>query len=197
MLTTDATMKPMACAVSPRPAKASASATTAPSAKKSKKKDTERSSPTNASPASTAQKMMSRFSSSHFPEEFYTTPPVNRAAYNTSMPDDFSADLQRYLGGMPGMPPGDVGFLARGEYSLNYLVRREPLGEPDLVARLVTGTQMGLPLEEQAPYEHHALELLASSGVTPRPYHVDPSPDGLPYPLILEEIGRASCRERV
>jgi Ser/Thr protein kinase RdoA (MazF antagonist) len=103
------------------------------------------------------------------------------------MPDDFSADLERYLEGIPGMPPGDVGFLARGEYSLNYLVRREPLGEPALVARLVTGTQMGLPLEEQAPYEHHALELLASSGVTPRPYHVDPSPDGLPYPLILEE----------
>lgn len=76
-----------------------------------------------------------------------------------------------------------IGFLARGEYSLNYLLR----GEPDLVARLVTGTQMGLPLEEQAPYEYHALELLAPSGVTPKPYHVDPNPDGLPYPLILEE----------
>jgi thiamine kinase-like enzyme len=103
------------------------------------------------------------------------------------MPDDFSAALKRYLGGIPGIPHGDVGFLARGEYSLNYLVRREPPGEPDLVARLVTGTQMGLPLEEQAPYEHHALKLLAPSGVTPRPYHVDPRPDGLPYPLILEE----------
>jgi thiamine kinase-like enzyme len=104
-----------------------------------------------------------------------------------TMPDDFSAALERYLGGIPGVPHGDVGFLARGEYSLNYLVRREPPGEPDLVARLVTGTQMGLPLEEQAPYEHHALELLAPSGVTPRPYHVDPRPEGLPYPLILEE----------
>jgi hypothetical protein len=103
------------------------------------------------------------------------------------MPDDFSAALERYLGGIPGIPHGDVGFLARGEYSLNYLVRREPPGEPDLVARLVTGTQMGLPLEEQAPYEHHALELLAPSGVTPRPYHVDPRPEELPYPLILEE----------
>lgn len=97
--------------------------------------------------------------------------------------DDFSADLERYLRGLPDPYPGNVGFLARGEYSLNYLVR----GEPDLVARLVTGTQMGLPLAEQAPYEHHALELLAPSGVTPRPYHVDPNPDGLPYPLILEE----------
>ena len=55
------------------------------------------------------------------------------------------------------------------------------------MARLVTGSQMGLPLEEQAPYEHHALRLLAPSGVTPRPLHHDPSPEGLPYPLILEE----------
>ncbi len=97
--------------------------------------------------------------------------------------DDFSADLERYLGDLPDLSYRDLGFLARGEYSLNYLVR----GEPDLVARLVTGTQMGLPLEEQAPYEHHALELLAPSGVTPRPHLVDPSPEGLPYPLILEE----------
>ena len=100
------------------------------------------------------------------------------------MPDsDFSADLERYLEGLPGLPHRGIGFLARGEYSLNYLVR----GEEDLVARLVTGTQMGLPLEKQAPYEHHALELLAPSGVTPRPYHVDANPEGLPYPLILEE----------
>lgn len=97
--------------------------------------------------------------------------------------DDFSADLERYLEGLPGLSHRGVGFLARGEYSLNYLVR----GEPGLVARLVTGTQMGLPLEEQAPYEHHALELLAPSGVTPKPRHVDPNPEGLPYPLILEE----------
>ena len=100
------------------------------------------------------------------------------------MPEhDFSAELERYLGGVPDLSHRGVGFLARGEYSLNYLVR----GDPDLVARLVTGTQMGLPLREQAPYEHHALELLAPSGVTPRPHHVDPDPEGLPYPLILEE----------
>ncbi len=96
---------------------------------------------------------------------------------------DFSADLERYLENLPGLSHRGVGFLARGEYSLNYLVR----GEPDLVARLVTGTQMGLPLKEQAPYEHHALNLLAPSGVTPKPHHVDPDPEGLPYPLILEE----------
>ena len=96
---------------------------------------------------------------------------------------DLGPRIARYLEGITGAPSGDVGFLARGEYSLNYLVR----GEADLVARLVTGSQIGLPLGEQARYEHHALELLVPSGVTPKPRHVDPEPDGLPYPLILEE----------
>ena len=101
------------------------------------------------------------------------------------MPDEsFSADVERYLESPPHPPHRGVEFLARGEYSLNYLVR----GDPDLVARLVTGTQMGLPLREQAAYEHHALTLLAPSGVTPRPYHVDPDPGDLPYPLVLEEF---------
>jgi hypothetical protein len=71
------------------------------------------------------------------------------------VPDsDFSADLERYLEGLTTLSYRGVGFLARGEYCLNYLVR----GKPDLVARLVTGTQVGLPPEEQASYEHHALE---------------------------------------
>ena len=90
--------------------------------------------------------------------------------------------VERYLESLPDLSHRGVEFLARGEYSLNYLVRG-----PDLVARLVTGTQMGLPLEEQAPYEHHALTLLTPSGVTSKPYHVDPNPVNLPYPLILEE----------
>jgi len=90
--------------------------------------------------------------------------------------------VERYLESLPDLSHRGVEFLARGEYSLNYLVRG-----PDLVARLVTGTQMGLPLGEQATYEHHALTLLAPSGVTPKPYHVDPNPVNLPYPLILEE----------
>ena len=101
-----------------------------------------------------------------------------------------TAEIQRYLERLEGetlplggVKPGSVEFLARGEYSLNYRVGG--MGR-DLVARLVTGTQMGLPLGEQALYEHHALELLTPSGVTPKPYHVDPQPEGLPYPLILE-----------
>jgi len=106
--------------------------------------------------------------------------------YNTAVStQDFTAEVRRYLNdeALPGGPPESVGFLAQGEYSLNYLAR----GEKDLVVRLVTGSQIGLPLQEQAPYEHHALQLLAPSGVTPKPYRVDPAPEGLPYPLIVEE----------
>lgn len=80
----------------------------------------------------------------------------------------------------------EVAFLARGEYSLNYRIRGG--SGTELVARLVTGTQMGLPLGVQARYEHAALGLLAPSGVTPKPHLVDPEPEYLPYPLILEEF---------
>ncbi len=95
-------------------------------------------------------------------------------------------DIHEYLSRRLEDPPAreDVGFLARGEYSLNFLVRA---ARGDYVARLVTGTQIGLPLGEQAVYEHEALALLAPSGVTPKPHFVDSEPPGLPYPLILEE----------
>lgn len=90
-------------------------------------------------------------------------------------PEEVRAYLER-------LPAGgaEVSFLARGEYSLNYR-------SDGLVARLVTGSQIWLPLAEQAVYEYRALELLAASGVTPVPYHVDPAPSGLPYPVIVEE----------
>ena len=101
-------------------------------------------------------------------------------------------EIREYLSGLSvdeapwETSPGaeSVSFLARGEYSLNYLVRG---GGSGYVARLVTGTQIGLPLGEQAVYEFDALGLLAPSGVTPKPYYVAPDPDGLPYPLILEQ----------
>ena len=82
-------------------------------------------------------------------------------------------------------PParGDVSFLARGEYSLNYLVQ----SGGSYVARLVTGTQMGLALGDQALYEHRALALIRPSTVTPEPHFVDPDPSGLPYPVIVED----------
>jgi hypothetical protein len=59
MLKTDAAIKPIACATIPSPARAITSATTAPKEKKSKKKETLRSSPAKARAASTAQKIMS------------------------------------------------------------------------------------------------------------------------------------------
>lgn len=96
-------------------------------------------------------------------------------------PETTVEDVRQYLSGLKDFAADAIGFLAQGEYSLNYKV-----GD-DYVARLVTGTQIGLPLGEQAIYEHGALELLVPSGVTPRPHSVDPAPQGLPYPLIIEE----------
>ena len=104
--------------------------------------------------------------------------------------DELLEKLEGYLGRLGGgaLPLGggepEVEFLARGEYSLNYRVRGTGI---ELVARLVTGTQIGLPLGEQALYEHHALALLAPSGVTPKTYLADPEPEGLPYPVLFEE----------
>ncbi len=97
-----------------------------------------------------------------------------------------AGEIHEYLARRLDEPPAreDVSFLARGEYSLNFLVRA---ARGDYVARLVTGTQIGLPLDEQAVYEHNALKLLVPSGVTPKPHLVDPEPSGLSYPLILEE----------
>ena len=97
-----------------------------------------------------------------------------------------ASEVYEYLSERLDEPLADesVGFLAQGEYSLNFLVRG---AKDSYVARLVTGTQIGLPLGEQAVYEYDALRLLAPSGVTPKPRLVDPNSEGLPYPLILEE----------
>ena len=106
-------------------------------------------------------------------------PPKNDVAGTAELGEK----LRRYLSRRLEEPSAAeaVSFLARGEYSLNFLV------QDGSVARLVTGSQMGLPLTEQAVYEYGALGILAPSGVTPKPYFVDPEPAGLSYPLILEE----------
>jgi hypothetical protein len=74
-------------------------------------------------------------------------------------------------------------FVARGPYSLDYIFD-SPAG-PRL-ARLVTGSQLGLPLPEQARYEARALELLEPSGRAPRLVGLEPAPLGLPCPLLVE-----------
>ncbi|MEJ2168732.1 MAG: phosphotransferase [Desulfobacterales bacterium] len=58
--------------------------------------------------------------------------------------------------------------LAQGEYNLNYLIYSDSLR---LVLRVNIGTQINR--EDQILYEYRALNLLADSGVTPRPHFVD------------------------
>ena len=58
--------------------------------------------------------------------------------------------------------------LAQGEYNLNFLISCASL---QLVFRVNIGTQINR--DDQVLYEYGALELLAQSGVTPRPHFVD------------------------
>src|SRR5688572_22708412 len=95
-------------------------------------------------------------------------------------PVDLLPDLRAVYPAAAGDPPR---FLARGEYSLNYLIKGV---DGEAVVRLVTGSQLGLGLSEQARYEARALELLAASGRTPRLLAVAPEPAGLPYPFLVE-----------
>jgi aminoglycoside phosphotransferase (APT) family kinase protein len=72
--------------------------------------------------------------------------------------------------------------LAQGEYNLNYLLRS---GAEALVLRVNVGTQIGRA--DQIVYEFKALELLAGSGVTPRPFFVDDSRRRLARGLLVME----------
>src|SRR3712207_4129675 len=74
MLKTEATMNPATCTPTPSPKKAISSETTAPREKKSRKKETLRSSPAKARAANTAQKTMSKLSKLRRPplHRFYT-----------------------------------------------------------------------------------------------------------------------------
>ena len=71
-------------------------------------------------------------------------------------------------------------FLARGEYSLNFLLLETP--QP-LVVRVITGSQIGLSLADQVRYEARALQVLEASGRTPRLWAMQPeaSEPGMPY----------------
>ena len=85
--------------------------------------------------------------------------------------------VERYLtrhdwSGVPAMAGRDfaVSPLAGGEYNLNFLLTA---GEEKRVFRVNLDTQIGRT--DQILYEFKALQLLAGSGVTPRPYFVDDS----------------------
>lgn len=75
--------------------------------------------------------------------------------------------------------------LAAGEYNLNYRLRCAGGGD-DLVFRVNIGTQIGR--DDQIRYEFQALELLAESGVTPRPHFVDDSRTLLPRGVGVMEF---------
>ena len=81
-------------------------------------------------------------------------------------------------GRLPG--PISATFLARGEYNENYLVRASG---KKYVFRINHGSQLGL--SDQIGYEFKALQAVAPSKATPKPFFVDPAPHGLPGGVLL------------
>ena len=93
------------------------------------------------------------------------------------------AAISRYLVEMGWMHPLSVEFLAAGEYNQNYLAND---GKKQMVFRISHGSQ--LALDRQIEYEYNVLRRLAGSGVTPRPYHVDPKAPFGNGVLLMEYI---------
>lgn len=73
-------------------------------------------------------------------------------------------------------------FLAQGEYNINYLIKDD---EEKYVLRVNLGSQMHL--DDQIGYEFSALQTLAPSGVTPRPFYLDNSQEKIDYGLLMME----------
>ena len=89
------------------------------------------------------------------------------------------------LGAVPGWrsdEPFAVEPLAQGEYNMNYRVHRR---DGVWVFRVNIGTQIGR--DDQICYEYRALELLDSTGVTPRPFYMDDGREWLEYGVLLME----------
>jgi aminoglycoside phosphotransferase (APT) family kinase protein len=74
--------------------------------------------------------------------------------------------------------------LAQGEYNLNYLISATD-GTANLVFRVNIGTQ--IDRDDQIIYEYRALQLLQSSGFTPRPYFVDDNRDFFDRGILIME----------
>ena len=89
--------------------------------------------------------------------------------------------LENVPGWMPGTP-FTVDPLAQGEYNMNYLVRQ---GQSTWVFRVNIGSQ--IDRDDQILYEYRALQLLAPTTVTPRPFHVDNRCEQLPHGVLLME----------
>ncbi|MFA7164556.1 MAG: phosphotransferase [Desulfoplanes sp.] len=78
--------------------------------------------------------------------------------------------------------PGQISFLASGEYNENYLVAA---GAQRFVFRINHGSQLGL--EDQMGYEFNVLKALENSGVTPRPFACDPMSEAFGAGVLLME----------
>ena len=78
--------------------------------------------------------------------------------------------------------PFNIFPLAQGEYNMNYLLQQ---GEKRLVLRVNQGSQ--IQRDDQIQYEYGALEILAESGVTPKPFFLDDSKSVLDYGVLIME----------
>ena len=74
--------------------------------------------------------------------------------------------------------------LAQGEYNLNYLMSSLD-DSAELVFRVNIGTQ--IDRDDQITYEYRALQLLQSSGFTPRPHFVDDSRETFDRGILIME----------
>ena len=120
---------------------------------------------------------------------------------------DLAPAVRKYLEEHPEVvpPPFHLRLLAAGEYNLNFLATpadgtpsptrlpgagtRDGSSQPAaVVVRLSTGSQEVAAGSQQVLYEARALRLLEPSGVAPRLLHVDTTPAGLPYGLLIEEF---------
>ena len=86
--------------------------------------------------------------------------------------------------GLPKEQQESYELLAQGEYNRNYYFVH-PITEKELLLRVNCGSQMHL--EHQIEYEAHALEMLSSSGRTPKVLYVDGSKRRLAHGILVME----------
>jgi aminoglycoside phosphotransferase (APT) family kinase protein len=105
-----------------------------------------------------------------------------------SFQEDLAKELKKYIRKKNFMQATGISrlakleFLAQGEYNINYLINDE---EEKYVLRINLGSQMHL--DDQIGYEFSALQALAPSGVTPRPFYLDNSKEKIDYGLLMME----------
>jgi thiamine kinase-like enzyme len=90
-------------------------------------------------------------------------------------------DIQKIFG-IENSTDISYSFLAQGEYNINYLLRSAHL---TAVLRLNSGSQMHL--ENQIGYEFRTLQVLESTGVTPKPIYCDDSLRISPHGMLIME----------